>query len=416
MLSDIHLNPFDKSPIPSDYKTDTNWALFVSTLDRMHRIEPNPPAIFVTGDFRAHQWGQKARQARAGSDMAAAEDAMRRMAAAFDARFPRSQFVIVMGNNDDPCGDYRTAPGTPYLARLARIWAPLVNRGGAAPRFVEDFSATGAYVARLPLPSLRAVAFDDVYWSIVYRGCRGRGVRDPGRVALQWMQAGNDAGMRSIPVMHIPPGVDASSTIIAHRFLTVPFLTGYWSSAFIRLIAQERSHIPFVLAGHLHRSDFRIFGNTPVLVASSVSPIYNNNPGFLRLRVAQDGTITDYQQYTYDEYSGEWDQAADFDKAFGVRNFTAAALSALHDRIGRDPAVRARWIDWQLNGARDDETRRNWRVFWCAQTEYGSGFAACAGSTRRTAVLPALAGLLAAAMLLGVTLLVLRLIRHPHAR
>ena len=414
VLSDIHLNPYERSQTPSDLHSDSNWALLNSTLDQMHRVDPNPPVIVVSGDFLAHHWSNVVRASQNGaSPEQAGETTMRAIAAAFDRRFPRAQFVVVLGNNDDPCGDYRSAPGSAYMARLARIWEPLVNRGGAAPDFLHDFSSYGAYAARVSGGSLRIVAIDDVYWSIVFRGC-GRAAQNPARAQALLLERSLGSAQRSAIVMHIPPGIDPSSTMIAHRFLIVPFLNDEWQSAFLRELGKNRDRVAFALAGHVHRSGFRIAAGVPMLIVPSVSPIYDNNPGFLTLDVAG-STLRDFRQYEYDEESGEWSVQADFDSTFGTRAFTASSLSGAHDRIARDENVRARWESMEMNGAGDWEIRRNWRLFWCAQTELGSGYAACAGIRRRAAVLPALAGILAAAVLLGITLAVLRLARH-HAR
>src|SRR5579872_818973 len=111
VVSDIHLNPYDTSPQPAPYHVDSNWALLRSALDRMHAVDPNPAVIVIAGDFLAHQWGDKVRAAGFASASDQAEKTMRRIAGAFGAKFPKAQFLVTLGNNDDPCGDYRTSPG-----------------------------------------------------------------------------------------------------------------------------------------------------------------------------------------------------------------------------------------------------------------------------------------------------------------
>lgn len=415
-VSDLHVDPFGSDPQPAGYHTDSNWPLFESALEAMHRAQPDPAVIFITGDLLAHQWPAISR-AHGQSPAAAAEQTMQRIAHDFNRRFPRAQFVMVLGNNDDPCGDYQSSPGTPYFAHLARIWAPLVNRRGAAPGFMRDFSSTGAYTAKLPLPSVQAVALDDVSWALLYRGC-GRAAADAARAQISMLAQAlhSSRAAHSIVVAHLPPGVDPQGTLLTHRLIIVPFLNGYWNAAALSTLGRAKARVAFVLAGHTHRNDFRLFDGVPVLVAPALSPIYDNNPGFLSLSVNADGTLADYSEYAYDEDSGTWGVQSDFKRALSASGFNAVQLTAAHARIERDADVRDRWAAMLMNGSQHREVDRgNWRIFWCAQVDTGRSYAACAGARSRAEILPALAALLAAAVLFGLTLAVLRLARHRRA-
>ncbi len=417
VVSDIHLNPYDASPQPAPYHTDSNWALVRSALERMHTVDPDPGVVFIAGDFLAHRWADKVHAAGFASSEDQALATMRRIAAAFGERFPKAQFVVTVGNNDDPCGDYRTAPGTAYMQKLARIWGPLVDRHGAAPDFVRDFSRTGAYAARLPIPGLKAVEIDDIYWSFVYRPCGAAQNPDPGRVQQQWLERQTATrGSRSILLMHIPPGADPVSTMLTHRFLIVPFTADRWSSAYERFARSNKRRIAFALAGHVHRDEFRILGGVPMLVAPSISPIYDNNPAFLTIDVAPDGTLHDYRNYAYQDYSGTWVPPVDFDALEGTRRFTAPQLEDLRRRLQRNERLRDGWATLQMSGMPDRTTELAWRMFWCAQTDFGAAYAACAGSQRRVAAVPVIAGLLGAAVLGGIALIALRLARQRRAR
>lgn len=415
VVSDIHLNPFDKSHQPSPYHTDSNWELLRDALGRMQRVDPDPGVVFIAGDFLAHQWADKVHAAGFTSASDKAETTMEHIAKAFQAHFPRAQFVITLGNNDDPCGDYRTFPGTPYMKQFARIWAPLVDRNNAAPDFVRDFTRTGAYVTRLPINGLKAVVIDDVYWSFVYRPCSSSTSVDPGRMQLQWLKTQTTKPGRAVLLMHIPPGDDPVSTLFAHRFLIVPFSGDRWSAAYEHFAQSNSRSVAFAIAGHVHRNDFRILGGVPMLIAPSISPIYANNPSFLTLDVAPDGTLNDYRLYGFEEYSRTW-EVADFNQVFGTQAFTAPQLQALRGRLERDEALRYRWSTLQMGGTRDRRTELGWRMFWCAQTEFGAAYASCAGSQRRVAAFPVLVGLVAAAALCGIMFVGLRLARQQRAR
>jgi Calcineurin-like phosphoesterase len=412
VVSDLHVNPYDRSAQPSDYGSDTNWVLFDATIAQMRRAEPNPSVVIVPGDFLAHHFATLVQNAKPGaSTTTEAEAVMKRIARSFDRAFPRAQFIITLGNNDDPCGDYKTAPNTPYLAAVARIWAPLVNRNGAAPDFVREFSRAGHFTARLPIPGVRAVVPDDVYWSIVYRPCGNVPGNPPAR-QFNWFSRALSASKsgRSIVVMHIPPGVDENSTQLTHRFIIVPFLQGAGEAALEHVFSAHEGQIAFALAGHIHQNGFRVVAGVPVLVAPAVSPIYRSDPAFLRLQLSGDGTLLDYQLFAYSPYYDQWTEVLDFDRAYGVDAFTAQTLLEAHERIASDDAVRLAWTEAMVGGS---PTRRvysgNWKTFWCAQTATGVEYAACAGAQRRVAAVPIAAALLAGLVLVGLLAVALRL-------
>jgi hypothetical protein len=335
---------------------------------------------------------------------------MRRIERTFAKAFPKSQFLITLGNNDDPCGDYVTAPNPPYAQKLARLWAPLVNRNGAAPNFTRDFPR-GHYGARLPFTHGQALVVDDVYWSVVYRAC-GRVTGNPGADQLAWLSGtlARSGDARSIVLFHIPPGIDENSTLVARRFIVVPYLQSGVQTQLERMLSRNVQRIPFIIAGHMHQNEFRLAGSVPVLVAPSISPVYNNNPTFLKLLVRDDGTLADYQQISYDPESAQWTHAFDFDRAFGVSAFTAESIRGIHERLARDASLRETWYAAMVGGSPNRRADSNsWRAFWCAQTFSGSDYAACAGDQRRAAAVPIAAALLAAVVLLALVALGLRL-------
>lgn len=402
LATDLHVEPGRGGPAPAAYARDTNWALLDSTVAQMRKADPAPQVVILSGDFLAHHFPH---------NVPLAERTMRRIVQTFNAAFPHAQFVIVPGNNDDPCGDYRATPGSAYFAYLAHLWAPLVNRNGAAPDFEKAFARYGWYGARLP-GGLRALALDTVYWSVVYRRC-ANGHPDAPQRQLRWFARSFDSpgpGARTVVVMHIPPGVDPHSTLVTHRLLIVPFWRAGFSESFTRILSQHAGAIAFAISGHTHRDDFRLLGGVPILLAPSVSPVYDNNPAFLRLDVQSDGTLRDYQAFFYDEWGGDWQREPSFDQTFGVNAFSASALASIHAGLATDPDLRARWARMFVAQSGDrDINSGTWRTYWCAQTELTAGYVGCAGLGRRVEVLPIAAGVAAALVLAGLALLAVRL-------
>jgi hypothetical protein len=252
------------------------------------------------------------------------------------------------------------------------------------------------------------------YFSFVYRGCRANGAA-PQR-ELSWLSrtlGALPASDRAMLLMHIPPGIDPSSTLMTHRLLVVPFWQERYATAFVRQMQSRHARISFAIAGHVHRDGFRLFGGVPMMIAPPISPVYDNNPTFLRLDVSPDGTLRDYQPYEYDAFTGRWLRQPSFDSTYGVTQFTAESLASIHDRLRGDTGLRGRWIDMYTAGADEgDRMGYAWRTYWCAQTAFGGAYVACAGLQRRVALLPIAGGVVAAAVLALLGFLAMRLARQ----
>jgi hypothetical protein len=332
---------------------------------------------------------------------------MARIESKFARAFPRAQFLMTLGNNDDPCGDYSSAVNSPYLMRVAKMWEPLVNRRGAAPNFVRQFSHAGYYTAQLP-NGIRAVVLDSVFWSVVFHTCGGSS--SPSAEQFAWLSKtlSQPASKPAMLLMHIPPGVDAASTLKAHRLIVVPFLQTLAERRFEQIVARNHSRLRFIIGGHAHLHDVRELDGVPLIIAPAVSPVYGSNPSFLRMQV-DGGTLGDLQLYADDLDGGGWTELYDFDRAFGVSALTAASLASAHERLGRDVGLRDRWASWMAGASHNAQADRwNWRAYWCAQSETGSSYVACAGDQKRVALFPAalLAGVL---LVVGILVVLLRL-------
>ncbi len=396
VISDLHVNPYDSGRVPSGYGFDTNWALWSSAVAAMRAEQPNPAVIVVAGDFLAHHFPALV-LAHHGKPAAVAVATMRRIELSLKRAFPHARIVVALGNNDDPCGDYRMHASGPYLNALARVWhRPLGN--------------AGSYVAALPNDD-RAIVLDDVYWSLFYDPCPGTRSNAPER-ELAWLRsalAATRAPQRVVLVEHVPPGIDAMSTLDAHRFLLVDYMRQADESAYLNELRAHAPQIAFAIAGHAHRSDFRVLGGVPTIVAPSISPIYANNPAFLTLAVGAGGALRDYTLVAYDARTARWAPEFDFDRVYGARRVDVATMLAAHAAIERDATVRQRWAASLVAGSPVAEVDAgDWRAAWCAQTTAGAQFEQCAHLRRRLLVIPIVGALLAIIILASVALIVLR--------
>lgn len=383
VVSDLHVLPAADVGTPSGRGSDSNWALFASALKAMRAADPQPDAVVIAGDFLAHHFNGDAKAT------------MARIAHAFATTFPRAQFFVTLGNNDDPCGDYRTSTRSPYLSAVARIWEPLVNRNGAAPDFVRDFSRGGYYSARVAGTKLRVLVLNSVYWSTFYRGCGGP-LAAPGDAEFAWLERALARPGSKIVLMHIPPGVDVMSTLLLRRFVVLSFLQDAATRRFISDVSAPRSGVHGVLAGHVHSGGYRLFGGIPIVIAPSISPIYGNDPEFLQLRVRSGGVVADAFLYAYNYRTGRWSKRFDFDRVFGAAAFDAKDLAQLSGRVALSANVRRLWQQFY-----NIPPESRWQAYWCAQETYGGTYVACTGDSARVAAFPWLAGL-AAALVIAV--------------
>ena len=369
-VTDLHFDPTARNRRPAPAGDDSNGRLVDSTIAEMKRVDPHAPVVMIGGDFLAHRFDWKRATATI-SDLA------RR----FDRAFPNAQFIITLGNEDSPCGDYRLSPRSAFLRDVARAWEPLVDRQGAAPDFASSFARDGLYVARLPIANTRAVVVDDVFWSPRYGACTGSADQAAPILAElgRTLRAGRD---RQLLVLHIPPGIDAYSTAhLAHGLAVLPFLVPALRDALLGLIADPRDRVTLVVAAHTHKFAYRIGGTAarpvPMLLVPSVSPIFRNAPAFLVAHVESDGRLRDVRDHAL--LGGAWTDLGGYD-SLGVTRFTGAALERLNARLARDPVARRRFALLYESGTSSEIGDRDWPIYRCAATAFTTrAFGRCTG-------------------------------------
>jgi hypothetical protein len=372
-VSDIHLKAVSRKKTPSPYGRDTNDALFESALREMQRVDPHPPVVIVTGDLLAHSITPRT-----------AIPTAVLVAQRLNRAFPQAQFVLALGNIDSDCGDYELAPNSKFLRAVAAAWEPLVNRRGAAPDFQRTFARDGFYTATLPLPGLRAIAFDDVFWSVRYHARCAPAGNVAANVMGELEAALAQTKGRAWVLFHIPPGVDAFSTAhLAHRLAIVPFLAPEWRDEFVDVLAKSAGRVALAVAGHTHKFAYRIVDGTgaqpvPMLLVPAISPIFDNAPSFLTADVTSDGTLRDVEDFAF--LAGRWSGIGGM-PSLGVDDFTGSQLIGLQERLARDSALRATFDRLYGGGAPPEVDEHNWFVYWCAATAFGSTqFRDCANS------------------------------------
>ena len=409
-VSDVHLD-VRKARKSNEGDPDTDMPLMRSMLAQARAVDPAPPVVFIAGDFIAHH-ARKADSART----------MTLIATLFARTFPQAQFVFTLGNNDSACGDYAAPVDGQFLRSVARAWAPLVDRNGASPDFVKRFSHDGSYVASLPNDG-RVVVMNDNFLSLRYDGkCAGDGQAP--RRALDTLArdlAAAKPGRHSLVLFHEPPGVDAFSTShITHQLVVVPFLRPDYRDALTSILGDPRSRVSLIVAGHTHKFGFRVVPakagpGIPLLLVPSVSPIFENDPSFLRVPVGADGTLGDVAQFA--RVDGRWQRHGDL-ASLGVSRFDAPALLALVRRLKRDPNLVQRFASLYEGGGTNEIDARNEIVYLCAMTNFADPtFEKCVGKSGFHFVTSRglLAGLDLAIALIGAVIVGLLIVRARRA-
>jgi sphingomyelin phosphodiesterase acid-like 3 len=344
----------------------------------MRSAVAEPQAVLISGDFLPHhfreQWNAAASDRSDAAFYAFAEKTVAYLAAAFDAAFPRAQFVITLGNNDSPCGDNVFWPHSPFLTHFAQAWEPLVNRAGRAPGFARDFPADGDYAVAMP-NGTRILAVNSNPWSaLAETGC------DPGGSAandtMTWFEktvAAAPSGARTWTILHVPPGIDAYAS--QRRGTPVPFYPADLLARFRAVRAADGAPLGLIVAGHLHVDGFRIVDRTPLLFVPSISPNHANNPAFFVATIdGRNGAIADYAAHFLTlappaAPPGGWAQEYDFNQAYHLGGVGLSTLRTLEESIRADAATRSKEAGYYVAQAPvraiSDTT---WRAYWCANT------------------------------------------------
>jgi sphingomyelin phosphodiesterase acid-like 3 len=365
-VTDIHLEatPSAKKTFASLFGHDTDPALFESAIREMQRVDPNPPVVVVTGDLLAHNITRRTSTPTAV-----------RIARRLNLAFPHAQFVLALGNEDAACGDYSVPPDSAFLRDVAAAWEPLVNRRGAAPGFRRSFAHDGFYTAALPISGLRAIVVDDVFWSPRYRAECGSAGNIVAKSLNELETALKQNHGRAWVLFHIPPGIDTFSTaLLSRRTAIVPFLDPDLRDRFLAAIGDPANHVVLAVAGHTHKFAYRVVNASdarpvPMLLVPAISPIFGNAPSFLTANVDADGVLHDIDLVS--QLNGAWNERGGM-RSLGVDAFTGPQLVALQERLTRDPQLRATFESLYEGGATPEINERNWPIYWCAATAFGT--------------------------------------------
>ncbi|TWT47027.1 hypothetical protein KOR42_42240 [Thalassoglobus neptunius] len=380
----------------SHYGSDSNYTLFVSSINEAYRRVPDPLFILYPGDFLAHDWQSKynALAPRTIAEDAEAyrqftQKALRLIATEFRQVFPEIPVYATLGNDDSYCQDYWIQADGPFLSAFADIWEPTLNETVDRPDFRETFLKWGAYAVNLPgLSDERLIVLNTVLWSGSYCTdyhdpkqqncceCKPLG-NSPGLAQLKWLEkelvAARSRGQKVWLLMHVPPGLDSyveeenSGRCATAELWNDPFSTGYRD-----LVDRFRDVLRIAFTGHTHMDDYRVLRvkQQPVLlhkIAPAVSPVFGNNPAFQVYEFDCESSsltnwktnILDLKSHGEDARKTEWRSEYDAGHIFGITEVSARSIDPLFVKIRESPSGANAKAYQTFYSASADEIRDN---------------------------------------------------------
>ena len=297
----------------------------------------------------------------------------------FRKRFPDTKILLTPGNNDEECGNYSIRAGGGFLHDTADLVRKLAQAGD---QFTRSWEALGSY--DIPHPTIRGIriiSLNTVFFSDRYHAAKfseNCGLIDSTAATdlFTWLvsrlSAAQQAHEKVWLMFHIPPGIDAYSTIVKYQTLSktsaasateklcasaiVPFWQPKWTTQFQTLLKKYEETVIVSLAGHTHTDDFRLINSSGakpalVLISPAISPVYRQNPGFRVVTFANDGSLTDESVYylTNLEFAssktrGEWTKEYTFSQEWKLGRPNAASVATLYDQIKTKTDVRDDWL------------------------------------------------------------------------
>jgi 3',5'-cyclic AMP phosphodiesterase CpdA len=391
-LSDIHFNPFYERALidtlmaspyekwdlifrssPSKgscrYGEEANDALLNSLLDKASQVLPRPDFILFSGDFIVHDFDglyDSLYRRRAGSaDRRGLDSCIYKtigfVLSSFARRFPLVPVYFSIGNNDAFGGNYRSDWNDEFFRATARLFfGRCIQSTMKRDDFFATYCASGSYSLAMPWNKKdRIISLNTNFFSNRHKEMHG----DSSAAAFAWLkeQLADAAGRneKAWIVSHIPPGIDVYRTMQkACRCAcdTCDSAMLLWKKGYngsvLSMVRENAGTVKAWFAGHTHKDDFRLLGDSAAIAASSVpfihitpavSPVYGNNPAFqVFIFDDADFSLLDHATYCIDAAGlpAQWRLEYDFGDFYRQKGIDARSLFSVFKGIGSNPGIR----------------------------------------------------------------------------
>jgi sphingomyelin phosphodiesterase acid-like 3 len=391
--------------------TDTQYALWASSLAAMRARAADASFITISGDVIAHAFSCKYKTLFPN----ASEDDYRGFVAKTIAyvlsdlrsSFPGIPVYAALGNNDSGCGDYRLDPSSAFLASISDTITegfPAAERGSAK----KSLATGGFYSVSLPFKHTQLLVLDDLFMSRKYRTCADNEDSAPAAAQLTWLREELLKARRAhekVWVMgHIPPGIDPHATAVKMTNVCggkVPemFLS---SDRLADTLAEFGDIIQLGIFAHTHMDEVRLLKpesnsassvsrqDVAIKMISSISPIDGNRPSFT-VAVVDPSTaiLRDYRVFTASDANGAqtvWTEEYDFAQTYHEPDFSSSTVKTLIEGFRTDPGAETEASKSYIKNyfLRDQsfELRPFWSQYVCALSNHSAdSYRECACAT-----------------------------------
>jgi sphingomyelin phosphodiesterase acid-like 3 len=405
---------------------DTPYVLLDSTIYAMHKVQPKPAFITVSGNIMANQFDCRYHTlfpaATPAETSAFAAKTIEFVAYSLWYTYQDTPIYMALGNTDSSCQDNREDPGSYFLQATSRHFAATTYTFNNRFAILNNFAKYGNYSTLLPYPmhKTRLIVMQDVYQSKKYLPCKASASQTAESFYEQtdWLHlqlAMAKKNHEKVWIMaHIPPGMDAQTmaskpvnmcSIAADKPEPAPdtFLS---TEFFANNLDEYSTNIALMIFGHTHMDEVRVFKTAkgepvPGKIVPALSPVDGNNPAFIVATVdPRNAMMTDYTVYVAGgdrpsilSKQTAWTDEYTFSAIYHLPNLSGASLeklaSSLHDpTTGNAQAI----SDYQryyyvndpfgtanpLADAALDAMKRSWPTYACTMTQdHAVGFNAC---------------------------------------
>lgn len=396
---------------------DTSFALFESALRAMRAHAGEARFIIVSGDLIAHGFDCKYNSlfpnAAPADYRAFVEKTIAFVTGELDRVASSAPLYVALGNNDSDCGDYHLDQNGPFLADVG----PLLLRGASKherAEAMESFKEGGYYSVLLPAPveRTRLVVLNDVFLSPWHESCAGAPDPAAGKAELSWLAQQLEqarAAREHVWVMgHIPPGVDAYSTL-AHMgpgCNSKPPVMFLATDQLAQELTGAGDEIRLAIFAHAHTDEFKLLRPEPadaapgaasppgangnssavaIKMVPSISPVNGNNPAFVVAQVdPATARLADYQVYAAKDFTGAgvWPELYDFDRTYHCTSFSPDSVESILAEFSRDRSEKSApsraYIQNFLTGRPDILLPLVWPRYVCTLSHAtAAGFTGC---------------------------------------
>jgi sphingomyelin phosphodiesterase acid-like 3 len=404
---------------------DTPYALLNSTLQAMHKLQPSPAFITVSGNIMASQSACRFKHLFPSATPADYSDfaskTVQFVAYSFWAAYRNIPIYMALGSSDSGCQDGREDPNSDFLQSASLRFAATTYTFGNRYAILTNAGKYGDYSVLLPSPmhKTRLIVMQNVFQSKTYRTCNGEAQPAGGSYTQNdWLHlqlAHAKANHEHVWIMaHLPPGVDTQS--ILAKAVDICTLPGegrrpapdmFLSTDFMaNNLDQYSDIIKLTLFGRTQRDELRLIkpargSAIPGKLLPALSPLAGNSPAFTLATInPRTGTMLDYTVIaatgdipTVLKGQSPWAAEYTYSAIYHLPDVSGASLeklsaSLLDDHAGSSQAS----IDYQhyffvsdpfgtpnpLADAQIASMKQSWPVYACSITEsHAEGFRSC---------------------------------------